>query len=223
MKRMMTAGLLAVALLAGGGWWISQQGRSALPEGFALPGAASAQGADAAAVEIVEMVQGNPDATVEVIEYASFTCPHCARFHEGAYGQLKADYIDTGKIRFVYREVYFDKYGMWASMIARCEPAKFFGITELVYKGQGTWARAGSDAAIADELRKIGRLAGLESDRIEACLTDGAKLRALVEWYQANAEEHGIKSTPSFVINGKLYSNMPYDEFRTVLDEQLGG
>jgi protein-disulfide isomerase len=223
MKRIMTSALIAAALLAGGGWWISQQGAQPATAGFALPGAASAQSAEAAEVEIVEMVQGNPDATVEVIEYASYTCPHCARFHADQYPQLKADYIDSGKIKFVYREVYFDKYGMWASMIARCEPTKFFGITDLIYKGQSEWARAGNDGAIADELRKIGRLAGLENDQIEACLTDGAKLRGLVEWYQANAEEHGIRSTPSFVVNGKLHSNMSYSEFKELLDGELDG
>lgn len=224
MKRILTAAVMAAALLAGGGWWISQQGAQSSTAGFDLPGAANAQSAETAAeVEIIEMVQGNPDATVEVIEYASYTCPHCARFHEGPYNQLKADYIDSGKIKFVYREVYFDKYGMWASMIARCEPSKFFGITDLVYKGQSEWARAGGDAAIADELRKIGLLAGLGADQVEACLTDGAKLRALVEWYRTNAEKDGIQSTPSFVINGKLYSNMSYAEFQEVLDDQLGG
>lgn len=208
MKRLFSAALVAASLVVG--------------STAVFTGAASAQTAEAAQADVMEMVLGNADAAVEVIEYASYTCPHCARFHADTYNQLKADYIDSGKIKFVYREVYFDKYGMWASMIARCEPSKFFGITDLVYKGQSEWARAGSDAAIADELRKIGRLAGLEGDQIEACLTDGDKLRALVEWYRANAEEHGIQSTPSFVINGKLYSNMPYDEFKTVLDEQLG-
>ncbi|MDU8911776.1 DsbA family protein [Aestuariicoccus sp. MJ-SS9] len=219
MKRIATSALLAIGLLAGGGWWISQQ---AAPKGaeIVLPGAASAQ--TAADVEIVEMVQGNADAAVEVIEYASYTCPHCANFHANTYKQLKADYIDTGKIKFTYREVYFDKYGMWASLIARCEPSKFFGITDLVYKGQQDWARAGSDAAIAGELRKIGLLAGVDKDKLESCLSDGTKLRALVEWYQANAEEHGITSTPSFVINGTKYSNMPYDEFKSILDDELG-
>ena len=78
-------------------------------------GAANAQEVDTSG--IVEMAIGNPDATVTVIEYASYTCPHCANFHNGPYKQLKADYIDTGKINFVYREVYFDRFGLWASAI----------------------------------------------------------------------------------------------------------
>lgn len=175
------------------------------------------------APEVTEMVMGNPDAAVEVIEYASYTCPHCANFHQNQLKELKANYIDTGKIRFVYREVYFDKYGMWASMVARCGgPEKFFGITQMIYEQQSEWARAGSDGAIADGLRKIGLLAGIEKDDLDACMSDSENLRALVEWYQTNAEEHGIRSTPSFVINGKTYENMSYDEFAEILDDQLG-
>ena len=174
------------------------------------------------AAVVQEMTLGNPDASVQVIEYASYTCPHCATFHQTALKQLKENYIDTGKIGFTYREVYFDKYGMWASMIARCEPEKFFGISDMIYQGQQDWARAGSDAAVADALRKIGLLAGIDKDKLETCLTDADKLRALVGWYQANAEEHGITGTPSFVINGKTYSNMSYADFAAILDEQLG-
>ena len=185
-------------------------------------GAANAQdtAADVDTSSIADMTAGNPDAPVTVIEYASFTCPHCAAFHTGPYKQLKTDYIDTGKINFVYREVYFDRYGLWASMIARCAgPDKFFGMADLIYSGQSEWSRAGEPAAIIDELRKIGRLAGLDGDTLEACLQDGEKAKTLVAWYQENAEADGIESTPSFVINGKKYSNMAYDEMAKLIDE----
>lgn len=173
---------------------------------------------------IQDMVLGDPDAPVEVIEYASFTCPHCANFHTSVFKDLKTNYIDTGKVKFIYREVYFDKYGMWASMIARCGgPEKYFGIVDMIYKSQGTWSRAGSDAAIADELRKIGLLAGISKDELEACLTDGEQLRALVEWYQANATRDEINSTPSFLVNGTKQSNMNYADFSALLDKELEG
>lgn len=169
---------------------------------------------------IAEMTLGNPDAPVTVIEYASFTCPHCARFHAEGFKQLKSDYIDSGKINFIYREVYFDRYGLWASMIARCAgPEKFFGMADLIYKGQSEWARAGEPAAIIDQLRKLGRLAGLGGDQLEACLQDENKARDLVAWYQQNAETDGIESTPSFLINGKKYANMPYDDMARIIDE----
>lgn len=219
MNKMLSAGAIALALIAGGAWYMTQ-GQSS--PSSALPGAALAAGEQVDTSGIIEMVQGDPEASVQVYEYASFTCPHCATFHEDVYKKIKAEYIDTGKIGFTFREVYFDKYGMWASLIARCEgPDKFYGVTDLMMKGQSSWARAGSEIGIADELRKIGRLAGMPSDKIEACLTDSDKLKALVGWYQQNVTEHAIESTPSFIVNGEKYSNMSYADFKALLDEKL--
>lgn len=172
--------------------------------------------------EIPDMVQGSADAKVEIIEYASFTCPHCASFHAGPYKDLKKDYIDTGKVKFVYREVYFDRFGLWASMIARCSgPDRFFGMTDLIYKEQSLWSRAGDPAAIVTELRKIGLKGGLDNDTLDACLEDADNAQALVAWYQENAERDNIRSTPSFLINGEPYSNMNYADFSAIIDEKL--
>lgn len=221
MKRIFPIALLTAGMVLGGGFLLTQGGGTNTTQ-FAVPGAAMAQEANAETKEIVEMVLGAEDAPVEIIEYASYTCPHCANFHTNVFGDIKKNYIETGKVKFVYREVYFDKYGIWASLVARCGgEEKFFGITDLIYKGQKEWSRAGSDGAIADELRKIGKLAGIGQDDIEACLTDGNHLRSLVEWYQANAERDNIKSTPSFLIDGQPYSNMSYAEFAETLDEKI--
>ena len=224
-RRTMLLG--AIATLGLGGWYFTSQRPTGagLSDGL-LPGAANAQTTDGTVDTkgIVEMVAGNPDAAVEIIEYASYTCPHCASFHAGPYKQLKADYIDTGKIRFVYREVYFDRFGLWASLIARCGgEEKFFGITDMLYAGQFEWTRAGEPTAIVEELRKVGRLAGLNNDEIEACLQDGERAQALVAWYQQNAEADDIDSTPSFLINGKKYANMAYADMKKVIDEALEG
>lgn len=219
MSRLMIVSA-AVAVLGVGAYFVTAPGSSVTP---ANPfGAAHAQetSAEIDTSSIVDMSQGNAEAPVTVIEYASFTCPHCAAFHAGAYKDLKADYIDTGKINFVYREVYFDRYGLWASMIARCAgtPEKFFGMTDLIYAGQSEWARAGEPTEIVEELRKIGRLAGLDGDTMEACLQDADNAQTLVAWYQENAEADGIDSTPSFVINGKKYSNMAYPDMAAIID-----
>ena len=225
MSRLMI-GALALLAFAAGAWYLaSSPSPSAGSTELAnrLVGAANAQEAEVDTSTIEDMTLGNPDAPVTVIEYASFTCPHCATFHEGNFKRLKADYIDTGKINFIYREVYFDRYGLWASAIARCTgPEKFFGITDLIYKGQSDWTRAGEAPQIVDELRKIGRLAGIDGDTLEACLQDGQKLRTLVAWYQENAETDGIRSTPAFVINGTTYKNMSYDEMSGIIDEASG-
>ncbi|MGV6804375.1 MAG: thioredoxin domain-containing protein [Ruegeria sp.] len=220
MSRIATVICAAVALAAGGYWLTHSPSTVPVPE---LIGSAEAQEADIDTSTIVEMVQGAEDAPVEIIEYASYTCPHCANFHAGPYKQLKKDYIDTGKVKFTYREVYFDRYGIWASMVARCGgPEKFFGISDLIYGGQSDWTRAGGPAEIVEELRKIGRLAGLSNDKLEACLQDGAKAQTLVAWYQENAEKDGINATPTFIINGKKVDNQPYDEFKALIEKELG-
>ena len=212
-------------LAVGLGVWLNQSPQTAaLDQEFALPFAANAQSsdADAGAAEIIDMVQGAEDAPITVIEYASFTCPHCARFHSDVYKLLRKNYIDTGKVKFIFREVYFDKYGMWASMIARCSgPDRFFGMTDLILNSQSTWARAGDDLAIVEALRKIGRLSGMQDAALDSCLQDGEKLRALVGWYKENAQRDGIQSTPSFLIDGQPYKNMDYEEFAKILDGKL--
>lgn len=216
--------IAAIGLLAVGGYvYLGQSGNNAVPAGLPLVNPANAQ--EAAEVDIStidEMTIGAEDAPVTMIEYASYTCPHCANFHATAFKQIKKNYIDTGKVKFIYREVYFDRYGLWASMIARCDSSKFFGMNDLIYSGQDKWARAGGPAEIVGELRKIGRLAGLEEDTLEACLKDGDKARTLVAWYQHNAEADEVSSTPSFVVNGKKVANQTYDEFAKLLDEELG-
>ena len=189
---------------------------------FDLPFSVSAEEASEELKTIAEMMQGDADAPIEIIEYASFTCPHCASFHADVYPKLKVNYIDKGLVKFIYREVYFDKYGMWASMIARCAgPDKFFGMTDQIYRKQSVWARAESDVAIVTELRKIGLLAGLDETQLGQCLQDGAKLRALVEWYSENAKRDEIKSTPTLVINGEKHSNQSYEKLTEILDEIL--
>ena len=176
--------------------------------------------ATAQETEIPEMQMGNPDAKVTMIEYASFTCPHCANFHKNQFPELKANYIDTGKINFVNREVYFDRYGLWASMVARCDTSKYFGISDLLYTGQSEWAK-GAPAEIADSIRKIGLVAGLSNEQLDACMTDADQAQALFSWYQQNAEADDITSTPTFVVNGEKFGNLSYEEFAAIIDEKL--
>lgn len=178
---------------------------------------------DAAAVpEITDMTMGNPDAAVTLIEYASFTCPHCKRFHEDVMPRLKADYVDAGKVNFVYREVFFDRPGLWAAMVARCGgEMRYFAITDMIYAKQSEWLRAGSPAGIADGLRKIGLAAGIGQEELDACLSDGAMAQAMVANYEKNMAEYAISGTPSLVVNGKILGNMSYDRLQEEIDSRL--
>ncbi len=220
MTRIASVICAAVAVAAGAYWLTSSPSNAPVNP---LIGSAEAQEADIDTSTVVEMVQGAEDAPVEIIEYASYTCPHCARFHEGPYKQLKKDFIDTGKVKFIYREVYFDRYGLWASMVARCAgPEKFFGITDLIFAGQSEWTKAGGPPEIVGELSKIGRLAGIDSEQLDACLQDGTQAQTLVAWYQENAEKDGINATPTFIVNGKKVENQSYDDFKKLIEDELG-
>ncbi|WP_412509123.1 DsbA family protein [Roseovarius sp. SYSU LYC5161] len=228
MKSLIAGGAIALAVAAGAFFWTGNaggQGETALPTGAVNAQEAGEEAGQVDVSGIVEMTMGPEDADVTVVEYASFTCPHCATFHENQFKKLKADYIDTGKVHFIYRDVYFDRLGLWASMVARCGGRdRFFGISEMLYDQQRDWIGSGDDPVqIANNLRRIGKVAGLDEDKLESCLADIGKAQALVTWFEANAEADDITSTPTLIINGEQYSNMGYDELKAILDEELAG
>lgn len=223
----MKSSLAAVALvaLAGIGLWSMNRSDTALPLTPVAPANAEATTADtttAPAVEITDMRLGNPDAKVTLIEYASYTCPHCANFHTNVFGDLKKDYIDTGKINFVYREVYFDRYGLWASMLARCGgEMRYFGIHDILYATQQEWAASGDANVVVGNLKKIGLKTGMDAATIDACMQDATTAQALIDHYEANMKEYDITGTPSLVINGSVEGNMSYADLKSRLDAEL--
>ena len=177
---------------------------------------------DAKDVEVIDMVMGNPDAAVTLTEYASFTCPHCASFHENVMPSLKTEFIDTGKIKFIYREVYFDRLGLWGGMLARCGGTdKYFGIADMLYKRQKEWTAGEDGTVIAENLYKIGRIAGLKNEDMQACLQDQDMAKALVAAFQENSEADGVNSTPTLMINGVNHGNKSFGDLKKLLDAQL--
>ncbi len=192
-RRQLLIAAPAALIGAAGLWYAMQPGSSG-------PNLVAAMAQDATAVDIsgvAEMSMGNPDAKVTVIEYASYTCPHCRNFHQTVFGKLKSNYIDTGKINFIYREVYFDRFGLWAAMVARCGgEMRYFGIADMIYETQEEWVAGGDPTQIAQNLRKIGKKAGLSDAELDACMNDGEQAKALVAAYQKNAEADNIEFDP---------------------------
>lgn len=216
-RRTLLLGVAAAALLAAGGWTALRNGSG--ESVLASPAEAAGSGAI-----LPDIAIGSADAPITLIEYASYTCSHCAHFHEEVFKPLKRDYIDTGKVRFILREVYFDKYGLWGGQIAQCGgDLKYYGIAGLLFSEQANWIGDGKEPTIAENLRKIGLKAGLTKDQIDACLNDTARAEAMVATYQHNANADGIEGTPSLVINGEKFSNMGYDALKKILDAKLGG
>jgi protein-disulfide isomerase len=167
------------------------------------------------------MFLGDKDAPVLIIEYSSFTCPHCATFHTEVLPKLKADYINSGKVLLEYREVYFDGPGLWAGLLARCQGnQKYFPMIDLIFKKQKDWARGNRDEII-NGLLSVGRQSGLTDEKSKMCMEDSTLAEELIEIFKQNTSADGISSTPSFVINGELMQNMSYDELKKVIEGKL--
>ncbi len=142
---------------------------------------------------------GNPDAPVQVREYFSLTCNHCAAFHESTFKQLKSKYIDTGKVYFIFEEMPLNGPALYGSMIARCLPeARYPEFVSMLLKTQADWAFGGDFKA---SLQKSAALAGMNEDEFNACFENEELRTAIAENIDASAQAWNITSTPSFVFN----------------------
>jgi protein-disulfide isomerase len=200
-RRHLIGGAAAAVLLAGAGagyyFW-------------SRPGAAVAQPSAGGEVPMAELmlpgplgdqIMGAADAPVTVIEYASMTCPHCASFHETTYPAMKKKYIDTGKVRFIFREFPLDPLAAAGSMLARCAGNdKYFALIETLFAQQKDWAVQKPLAP----LFAIARQAGFTQQSFDECLANQQVLSGIEESRTRAASKFNVTSTPTFFINGKL-------------------
>lgn len=167
-----------------------------------------------------DMVMGDENAPVTIVEYASMTCPHCANFHTQVLPELKKNYVDTGKVKLIFREFPLDARAYAASMLARCADKQFyFPMTDVLFKQQSVWARA-EDPRPA--LLQIAKLAGFTQESFEACLKNQELLDNVNATRSKAAEEFGVNGTPSFFINGEKYSgNYTVEAMSEAIDSLL--
>jgi len=186
-----------------------------------LAGEAMAQSATAALVakpvSLPDMALGPTKAPVTITEYASMSCPHCAAFEENVFPMLRSKYIDTGKVRFVFREFPIDIKAAAASMLARCiasdDAGKFFGAIDALFKQQD---RLMTDTK--DTLKLIGKQGGLSEQAVETCAKDQTLLDKLSADQKFAYEVLKVDATPTFFINGeRLKGAMSFEE----LDEKI--
>lgn len=188
----------------------------------ALLALAAARPAAAQDQALADMVLGKADAPVTIIEYASMTCPHCANFHATTLPQLKSEYIDTGKVRLVFRDFPFDELALRAAMLARCGgPDRFFGFVDMLFRQQQQWA---VNQQPLQALGQIARLGGIGDEQFRACLADRAVEEYVLRGRLQGQNEFGVNSTPSFVIAGTKYAGYrSFDEMKAILDPLLAG
>jgi len=169
-----------------------------------------------------DIVLGKADAPVTMIEYASMTCPHCAAFHENVLPALKQKYIDTGKLKLIFREFPLDGVALRASMMARCAgEAKAYPLIDILFKQQKIWATSQDPIAALSQIAKLG---GMSQSSFETCLADEALMKQLVQSRQDGADKFEIKGTPSFIIDGKTYDGeTDIEDFDAILQPLLNG
>ncbi|WP_420547728.1 DsbA family protein [Curvivirga sp.] len=219
----------AVAVTAAGGYFAyssSQNGQEvALKEFESVSFISSAQAANFKAKEVDTTdygddarIFGDPNAPVTVLEFASMTCGHCGAFHNEKWPELKKKYVDTGMVKFVFKDFPFDQRAAGASMMARCvADDKYFAAVGALFKTQDKWARAQD---YMGELGKIAKLAGLSEEKFEACMQDESVLDAVLKDRQEGMQKYKVDSTPTFFVNGdeKISGNVPLEDFEEVLD-----
>ncbi|MBK4214515.1 DsbA family protein [Paracoccus caeni] len=195
---------------------------------FALAFAAPVLAQEAAPAEeaqsqiLPDIAQGAEDAPLTIVEYASFTCGHCANFHAENWPKLKAEYVDTGKVRFIQRDIYFDQVGLWAGILARCGgDDKYYAVSDMLFDEQSEWIAGGSGDEIAANLRRIGLKAGMTEEQMTACWDDTAKVEQLVATFQHNATEDAVEATPTFIIGDDKVSNQSWEDLKEIIDTKL--
>tara|TARA_Y100001934_G_scaffold283896_1_gene409316 strand:+ start:31658 stop:32263 length:606 start_codon:yes stop_codon:yes gene_type:complete len=167
-----------------------------------------------------DRILGDPNAPITMIEYSSLTCSHCRQFHEAILPKIKKNYIDTGKVKLIYRDFPFDKLGLLATVMARCAPPeRYFGFLDVLFRKQQDWSRSQDPFG---ELSRIGKLGGLNPSDYEACLKNQALIDGLIEKRLEGQKNFDVKATPSFIINGdhKIVGSQPYEEFEKVFSKK---
>ena len=169
-----------------------------------------------------DFVIGDPEAPITIIEYASMSCSHCANFHNNTLDDLKKEFIDTGKVKFVFRDFPFNYPALAGSMMMRCVPAEVrYDYMNALYKLQNSWVIR-DNAKTKAELYKIMQSGGMQKEEFDACLGNVNMENEILEGVMSAQKEFNIRSTPSFIVNGVLYSgNKNLKEFRQIIDKIL--
>jgi len=173
-------------------------------------------------VSLPDMALGPADAKVTITEFASMTCPHCAAFNAEVFPKIKAEYIDTGKVRYIFREFPLDIKAAAGSMLARCiakdDATKYFAVTDLLFRSQNDWVVKNT----TETLQRIGKQAGLSQQEVDACLKDQKLLDKIAADQKYASDVLKVDSTPTFFINGeRIKGEASLEEFEKKINPLL--
>lgn len=155
--------------------------------------------------DLPDNITGKADAPVTLVEYASMTCPHCARFHNNVLGSIKTKYVDTGKVRLIIREFPLDNLATAAAMLARCAgPEKHYALTNVLFRQQEKWAFSGGNPV--PPLREIAKQAGFTRESFDKCLKDQKLVDGILWIRKRGANEFDVRGTPALFLNGRRFT-----------------
>jgi len=166
-----------------------------------------------------DRVLGDPNAPVEIIEYSSLTCPHCRNFHLNVLPAIKKKYVDTGKVKMVYRDFPFDRTALMAAVLARCAPPdRYFSFLDVLFQNQERWSKNPNPGAA---LARIGKLGGLGVEDFQACMNNQALINGLIQVRLDADKRYEVKATPTFIINGdkRIVGFQSFEVFDKLLEK----
>jgi len=167
-------------------------------------------------VMLAEKVMGNAAAPITMIEYSSLSCPHCGDFHLDTLPLLKATYVDTGRMKIVYRDFPLNEAAVAGAMVARCSGDSFFTTLGALYRAQSSWAYSSN---YTSAVKSVVASLGITSSDVDACLASTELRNGVLSIGSAASQTHGITGTPTFIINGQKVSGaVPFAQFAAVID-----
>ena len=198
---------------------------------FVLYGGSSSEDANAAngaaggkvALTRLDRTLGNPKAPIQIVEYAAPICPHCAHFNETLFPQLKSNYIDNGKVFYVFRVFPLQSADVAAEAIARCLPANnYFQFIDLLFRNQPKWDPENGVQDVHAGLVQMGRIAGLSAQQVDSCIGNQSEQKRIVQVGQDATSKFGINGTPTFIVNGEVRSVWTnFQDMKDSLDSKL--
>ena len=165
-----------------------------------------------------DRVMGDPNAPVTLVEYASLACHHCADFHKKTLPQIKERFIDTGKVKLIFRDFPFDGPAFAAAMTARCAPpARYFQFVSVLFENQELWSHSPNPR---EALARIAKLGGMSQESFDRCVDNKELFEGLRKRQLEAEQQYGIRSTPTFILGDKkITGNQPFDVFEKALSD----
>ena len=226
-KNLMIGLAAAVVIAAGAAYYFTQQGAG----GGGAIAILAQRGGEAVDVKPTDKVKGQANAPVTIVEFASLTCPHCASFQQDVLPRLDREYIQTGKVKLIYRDFPLDGAARLAGATAQCMTGdNYFAFVDLLFRNQAEWTQDFDNNQqltkedIQEGLVRMGRRAGMSRERVIACGDDPKNLAVIDGNWQEGQNRYKVDSTPSFVVNGTVHKGgMSYEALKGMLDPILAG